>query len=206
MLGQFRAVEIQARVLRSLDRTVFAEPCSPDIASNGYGPPNRKLAISQATINTKSSRLDRLSNEASASIDPPRSGLGIGNSGRPAKPDWRGSNDAPPVRPDLDRPPALIAKVEVDVASMFGDADVHRPLRRVEERASFEQIERGANRRAIKGCAGRFVMGAPQPSSKRLAADRPGLPLTVDREIRKRGARWGVKQLARDSGGCSQIC
>src|SRR6516162_10859180 len=78
------------------------------------------------------------------------------HSGRPAKPDWRESNHAPSVRSDLYRSPALIAKVEVDVASMFGAADVHRPLRRVEKGASFEQIERGANRRATKGCAGRF--------------------------------------------------
>jgi hypothetical protein len=49
-----------------------AEPCSPDIAKRGYGPPNRNAANSQATIRTKSFRLARLRNELRVSMDPPR--------------------------------------------------------------------------------------------------------------------------------------
>ena len=63
----------------SLERTVLAEPCSPDIARRGYGPPARNAASSQATTNTKSFRLARLRNELRVSIDPPRSGTGSGN-------------------------------------------------------------------------------------------------------------------------------
>jgi hypothetical protein len=63
---------------RSLERTVFAEPCSPDIARRGCGPPARNAANSQA-INTKSFRLARLRNELSAAMDPPRSGTDSGN-------------------------------------------------------------------------------------------------------------------------------
>ena len=33
----------------SLERTVFAEPCSPEIADSGYGPRDRKAPSSQAT-------------------------------------------------------------------------------------------------------------------------------------------------------------
>src|ERR1700680_337314 len=51
------------RALSSLDRTVFADPFSPDIANSGYGPLGRNAANSQATIRTKSFWLDRLRNE-----------------------------------------------------------------------------------------------------------------------------------------------
>jgi hypothetical protein len=56
--------------LSSLERTDFTEPCSPDIARRGYGPPARNAANGQATINTKSFRPARLRNELSASMGP----------------------------------------------------------------------------------------------------------------------------------------
>ena len=84
----------------------------------------------------------------------------------------------------------------------FGDPDVHRPLRRIEERAGFEQIERGPNRRRVEGCTGRLVMAAPQPSPKPIAADRPRLTSAIDGDISKGGARGGVEQLAGQAGAC----
>jgi hypothetical protein len=39
---------------------------------------------------------------------------------------------------------------------MFGNADVHCALRRVEERAGFEQIEDGANRCHAERASGRL--------------------------------------------------
>ena len=66
----------------------------------------------------------------------------------------------------------------------------------VEERAGFEQIECGPNRRRIEGCPSRLVMAAPQPSPKPIAADRPGLTSAIDGDVSKGGARGGVEQLA----------
>ena len=80
----------------------------------------------------------------------------------------------------------------------FGDPDVHRPLRRIEKRAGFKQIERGANRRRIEGCTGRLVMAAAQQSPKRPAADWPGLTVAIDRNIGESGPRGGAEQTSED--------
>ena len=79
------------------------------------------------------------------------------------------------------------------MAGMFGDPDVNCPLRRIEQRASFEQIERGPNRRRVEGCTGRLVMAAPQPGPKPIAPDRPSLASAVDRNIGKGGTCGGVE-------------
>jgi hypothetical protein len=74
-----------------------------------------------------------LRKEASASTDPPRSGAGIDNIPAGRRNRTGGNPLTPPIRPDLDRAPAVIGKIEVNVAGMFGDPNMHRPLRRIEE-------------------------------------------------------------------------
>jgi hypothetical protein len=169
--------------LSSFERTVFADPCSPDI-EQGTGAAethscqqpgnNQHKFIPPWQIEEGGERFDR-----SASLWR----RNRQHSGRSAEAHWRRSSDSPSVRPDLNRAPALVSKIEVNVTAMFSDADVHRPLGRVEERAGFEQIERGPNRRRIEGGTGRLVMAAAQSGPKPAAADRPSLASAVDREI-----------------------
>ncbi len=131
------------KALSSFDNTVLAEPCSPATASSGWGPPDRSVANSQATTRTKSFRCGRLSNEPSASIDPPRTGQRQRqHAGRPAEAHRGRSDHLPAVRPDLDRTPARIGEVEIDAAGMLGEADMDRPLGSIELGAGLEQIER----------------------------------------------------------------
>ena len=51
---------------------------------------------------------------------------------------------------------------------MLGDADMDRPLGRIELGAGLEQVQRRADRRRVQGLAGSLVMAAPQPARKRL--------------------------------------
>jgi hypothetical protein len=60
------------------------------------------------------------------------------HAGWPAEAYRRTSNHAPSIGPDLDCAPVLISKIEVDVASMLGDADVDGPLRSIELRPRLE--------------------------------------------------------------------
>jgi hypothetical protein len=112
---------------------------------------------------------------------------------RPAKAHRWGFNDPPSIGSDFDGAPTFVSKVEIDAATLFADADKHRPFRRIEERAGFEQIERGANRSRIERSPGCFVMAAPQPGPEHGAADRPGLTLAVDRNVGECGSGSGVK-------------
>jgi hypothetical protein len=60
----------------------------------------------------------------------------------PAEAHRRFRYDPPALRPDLGRPPRRVGEIEVDVAFVLGDADVDRPLRTIELRARFQQIQR----------------------------------------------------------------
>jgi hypothetical protein len=59
----------------------------------------------------------------------------------------RGCDHAPSLGADLDRPPALIGKVEVDASGMLGDAEIDRPLEGIELGAGLEQVQGRADRR-----------------------------------------------------------
>ena len=80
------------------------------------------------------------------------------------------------------------------MTSMFGNADVHCALRRVEERAGFEQIEDRANRCRAERASGCLVVTSSQPRPKSVAADRPSLACAVDRDVGKGGSRRGMEQ------------
>jgi hypothetical protein len=70
---------------------------------------------------------------------------------------------------------------------MLGDADVDPMLRTVELCPRFEQVERLADGRCARGLPGRRVTAAPQPTSKPFAADGPGFPVVIDRDVGKGG-------------------
>ena len=80
------------------------------------------------------------------------------------------------------------------MTAVFSDADVHRPFRRIEERARFEQLEGGANRCRTERVSGRLVVTASQPRPKSAAADRPSLACAIDRDVGKGGSRRGMEQ------------
>jgi hypothetical protein len=80
------------------------------------------------------------------------------------------------------------------VTALFGDTDVYRPFRRIEERARFEQLEGGANRCRTERVSGRLVVTASQPRPKSTAADRPSLACAVDRDVCKGGSCRGMEQ------------
>jgi hypothetical protein len=64
------------------------------------------------------------------------------HAGRPAKAHGRRADEAPALRSDLDRAPAFIGEIEIDVAVMFGEAHMNRPLGTIKLRVCLEQIER----------------------------------------------------------------
>src|SRR5262245_8578768 len=182
--------------LSSLQMTVFADPCSPDIASTGYGPRDRSVANSHITTNTRSLRLVRLSRGPG-----PHRSAWLRHRERqharwPAEAHWRASDHSPPAGTNLDGAPTLVRKVKVNVAGMLGDADVDRPLRGVELSLRLEQIERRPDRLGAQGLTSLLIMATSQPGPKPFAADGPGLPLTIDQDIGKCGACGGMKQRA----------
>jgi hypothetical protein len=109
---------------------------------------------------------------------------------------WRRSDHAPSAGANFYGAPALIGEVKINVSGMLGDADMDRPLRGVKLCPGLEQIERRPDRFGAQGLTGLLVIATSQPGPKAFAANRPGLPLTVDQEIGKCGVRGGVKQLA----------
>jgi hypothetical protein len=82
------------------------------------------------------------------------------------------------------------------VTVLLGDADVHGALRSVKLRPRLEQIDLRGNSLPVQGASGGLVVAPTQPAAKALAADGPGLPVTIDQEIGKGSAVGGVKQLA----------
>jgi len=130
------------KALSIFDRTVLAEPCSPDIASTGWGPPGRSAANSQAITKTKSFRLERLRSGKRPSIDPPRSGTGSGNmpAGRRKR---TGGNlfTRQPSGPIFDGAPLLVGEIKINVAVVLGDTDVDGALGSIKLCPGLEQID-----------------------------------------------------------------
>jgi hypothetical protein len=112
---------------------------------------------------------------------------------RPAEAHRRLRHDPPAVRTDLGRPPGGVGEIEVDVALVLGGADMDHPLRALELRPRLEQIERRVERRSTQGLPARLVIAPPQPGSKALAVDRPGLAVAVDQEVGECGAGGSMK-------------
>src|SRR5258708_38980943 len=107
--------------LSSFERTVFVEPCSPDIASTGYGPRDRSVASSHITVNTSSMRLFRLRRGTTASIDPPAYGNGSGSMpAGAAEADGRGFDYAPSGGSNFDGAPPLAGEIKINMAGMSG--------------------------------------------------------------------------------------
>jgi hypothetical protein len=84
------------------------------------------------------------------------------------------------------------------------------PLGALELGPRLEQINGRMERRDARDVPGRLVIAPPQPGSKALAVDRPGLPVAVDLEISVCGAGGGMEQLrtarARTSGENFCLC
>ncbi len=90
---------------------------------------------------------------------------------------------------------------------MLRDADVNRPLRRVKLRLRLEQIERRPDRLRAQSVPGLLIITTSQPGAKAFAANEPGFPSAIDKEIDKCSASGSVKQLAShwhvdEHGGC----
>ena len=153
----------------------------------------RSVANSHATTNTKSFRLERLRNGKRASIEPPCSGTGSGNMPAGRRKLTGGHSVHPPaVRSDFDGTPVLVGEIKIDASGMLGDADVDGALGSVKLRPRLEQIEFRGDRVPAQGASRGLIVAATQPTSKALAADWPGFPVTVDREIGKGGASGGA--------------
>ena len=75
-------------------------------------------------------------------MEPPASGPGSEHARRPAEAHRRRADDAPALRSDLDRAPAVIGEIEIDVPRMLGEADMDRPLGTIKLRMRLEQVER----------------------------------------------------------------
>src|SRR5262245_56062622 len=114
-------------------------------------------------------------------------------SGRSAKANGRPINDPPAARCDLDGLPVRIGEVEVEAALVLGDAQIDRPFWRIELGARFELIKRHLDDQGAWSGAGRLVAGAPQEAFEASAADRPGLTMAVNQNIRKGGADSSVE-------------
>ena len=63
------------------------------------------------------------------------------HAGRPTEAHRRPADHAPALRSDLDRAPAFIGEIEVDVAGMFGEANMNRPFETIKLGVRLEQIE-----------------------------------------------------------------
>jgi hypothetical protein len=74
-----------------------------------------------------------------------------------------------------------------NASGMLGDANVDPMLRTVELCPRFEQVERRADGRCARGLPSRLVTAAPLPASKSFAADGPGFPVVIDRDVAKGG-------------------
>ena len=75
-------------------------------------------------------------------MEPPDSGTGSGNNpAGTAEAHGRRRNDTPTVWGDFHRPPALVAKVDVNVAILLREPHMDRPLRTFELSVRFDEIE-----------------------------------------------------------------
>ena len=75
-------------------------------------------------------------------MEPPASGPGSEHARRPAEAHRRRADDAPALRSDLDRAPGVISEIEIDVAGMFGEANMNHPLGTIKLGVRLEQVER----------------------------------------------------------------
>src|SRR5262249_45501378 len=96
-----------------------------------------------------------------------------------------------------DRPPGLVAEVEVKPAVQSTDADVDLALRRIKVRLGFNHVERRCQRLGTRRSLRRVVETTSQPTAEALGADRPGLAMAIDIEIGKTGVVRGMEQLGR---------
>src|SRR5262249_57363526 len=71
-----------------------------------------------------------------------------------------------------------------------------RALGSVKLRSGLEQIELRRDRVPVQSASRGFVVAATEPAAKALAADGPGLPVTINQQIGKGGAGGGVEELA----------
>jgi hypothetical protein len=122
------------------DRTVLADPCSPEMAKTGYGPLGRSAAKSRETTRTKSFWLDRLNKQVSSSSDPPRCGSGSGR--RPVL-RWKRTGGQRTTRhpsgPISYGTPVFIGEIKIDATRILGEADMNGTLRSVKLRARFSK-------------------------------------------------------------------
>src|SRR5439155_10703585 len=61
---------------------------------------------------------------------------------RSAEAHWWRADDPPSVGSDLDGAPALIGEVEIDVAGVLGEANMHYPLEAIKLSLRLKEIER----------------------------------------------------------------
>ena len=141
-----------------------------------------------------------LRNERSASTDPPGTGIGKGCIPDGAAEAHRRIVDhAPAGGVDLDRPPRLVAEIEIEPAVQPADADMDDAFRRIEMRLGLDHVQRRLQRLRTRRAVRLLEEAARQPAAEALGADRPGLAMAVDVEIGEAGAVGGVEQF----GGCA---
>src|SRR5262249_21747724 len=83
---------------------------------------------------------------------------------------------APAGGGNLDRLPALVRQVDVNLAVGAADARVNLALRSIEVCSGLAQPQRGLQRLAVRRGAGGLVVDAHQPASASPSPDGPGRP------------------------------
>ena len=119
---------------------VFAEPCSPWITNTGYGPAGCRQKIRKPASNGQSESVT-LTNRAGRPAARRAQGSGGIADRSDAGTRRAAGNDLPPLGGDLDRPPLLVAQIEVDRAVVVGEANVDALLRTIEQRLAVKDTE-----------------------------------------------------------------
>src|SRR5205823_2904375 len=80
-----------------------------------------------------------------------------------------------------------IAEIEIQPAVQPADTDMYDTFRRIEMRLRLDHVQSRLEGFRTRCALRRLEKAARQPSPEALAADRPGLPMTVDMEIGEAG-------------------
>ena len=104
-----------------------------------------------------------------------------------AEPDRRIVDYPPALSVDLNRPPVLVAEVEIEFSVEPTHTNINDAFRRVEMRLRLNDVECRLQRFRTRRALCRLEETAREPAAEALGADRPGLAMAVDVEVGEAG-------------------
>jgi hypothetical protein len=135
-----------------------------------------------------------LQNGRSSWIEPPFAGTGSGACSARAESVAADCDDGPACLRDLDRLPAVIAKIDVDIVVVARDPNVHIAAFALENCLGIEGFDCDFQRIGVAAALFRLVILMPQPTPKCRPADAVRFTVVADEHVHESLALGGMKE------------